>query len=1045
MTDSMRRFVNRIEGAGRKTALFGVVLALVLSEACCAALATPPSDGRLPIPVTPGTDHSRDLRIAQGGSLEVMPYRWSARKSADGSTIITGYVPSGAIQARLLERAGARALDASSVADGEPEGFAGNAETALAILAELDEGAAELLGTDWRLSGGTSDAEAAARVRARIAEAGLADNGWQLDLTMPELPAQEEENAAVETDGQTASAPIPSMPFSFAVMKRDSAWLVGGNAPIAAFQRYLEAHFDIRTSGDLVVMPAPEGFPVTAVAGMEALTHLQDGRLFFNGTTWYLSGVAADGEQAEMANSILETAGIEAAIAITEAVAKAPSQVGKPVPAKAKEAAEPETAAASLPLLTVHPYHWSAEHLPDGSMDFAGYVPAEAMKRYLGVKAGPGRHDNTALAAGAPADFAGDVLAGLDALTALDFGHLDYDGSGWTLSGRAASGSVKAALLNALGPRADAWSIEITTPEPVPSEEVTPAEPAGVVSPAEPAEEIATPEPQTEPSPLPVAEPFLWSAERLSDGSMVFSGNVPTEAMKSYLGVRAGPGGRNDTTLAAGAPEGFAGRVVAGLDALTGLDFGRLAYDGSGWMLSGVAASDAEAEKSRAALKSGGIDSRIAVMPAVAETPPEKEVPPPSGKSGPAATEPAKTTEEPPPAETEAAAETVAGTVGKAVEPEPQIAPQPLLTIHPYRWSAERVLNGRTDFDGYVPTEVMKRYLGIKTGPGGYDNTTLAAGAPADFAGDVLAGLDALKTLDFGRLVYGGYGWTLAGRAASEQVKASLLSALGPRAETWSIEITTPEPPPIAVDRGAPDYVFSAEKRADGTMELTGDVPAEAMRAYLGVVVGPSAATALTVRPDAPPDFVSDVVVAIPALKDLDSGRIEYGDFTWRFNGKAFAASARDAAQAQLATLADRSDWTIGIAGPSPLEVCSVELAAFDERNAILFEAGSARISKESVSALDEIASDLSTCPDAFVHVEGHTDSDGDEESNLILSVSRAEAVVDRLIELGINEKRLYAIGFGESLPIATNDTNDGKRRNRRIVFSVTNDPDTFD
>ena len=72
--------------------------------------------------------------------------------------------------------------------------------------------------------------------------------------------------------------------------------------------------------------------------------------------------------------------------------------------------------------------------------------------------------------------------------------------------------------------------------------------------------------------------------------------------------------------------------------------------------------------------------------------------------------------------------------------------------------------------------------------------------------------------------------------------------------------------------------------------------------------------------------------------------------------------------------------------------------------------------------------------------VEGHTDADGEDEANLALSVSRAEAVVDALILRGIGPERLYAIGYGESLPIASNETRAGKQANRRIVFTLADE-----
>ena len=76
-------------------------------------------------------------------------------------------------------------------------------------------------------------------------------------------------------------------------------------------------------------------------------------------------------------------------------------------------------------------------------------------------------------------------------------------------------------------------------------------------------------------------------------------------------------------------------------------------------------------------------------------------------------------------------------------------------------------------------------------------------------------------------------------------------------------------------------------------------------------------------------------------------------------------------------------------------------------------------------------------CPNAAIDVEGHTDSDGDDQRNLALSVARAEAVVNALIERGVAPERLYAIGYGEAQPVADNATAAGKRQNRRIVVSV--------
>ncbi|WP_332714908.1 OmpA family protein [Pelagibacterium mangrovi] len=118
------------------------------------------------------------------------------------------------------------------------------------------------------------------------------------------------------------------------------------------------------------------------------------------------------------------------------------------------------------------------------------------------------------------------------------------------------------------------------------------------------------------------------------------------------------------------------------------------------------------------------------------------------------------------------------------------------------------------------------------------------------------------------------------------------------------------------------------------------------------------------------------------------------------------------------------------------LQVCREQLETFMTDRSILFASGSARIAAESEGDLGEVAEILTDCPATPVYIEGHTDADGRAETNLILSLSRAEAVVFELTQLGIDPERLYAVGYGASLPIASNDTAVGKAQNRRIVFS---------
>lgn len=67
----------------------------------------------------------------------------------------------------------------------------------------------------------------------------------------------------------------------------------------------------------------------------------------------------------------------------------------------------------------------------------------------------------------------------------------------------------------------------------------------------------------------------------------------------------------------------------------------------------------------------------------------------------------------------------------------------------------------------------------------------------------------------------------------------------------------------------------------------------------------------------------------------------------------------------------------------------------------------------------------------------GHTDSDGNELSNLKLSQARAEAVRTYLINQGVAADRLVAVGFGEAMPVESNATAQGKANNRRVEFLI--------
>jgi OOP family OmpA-OmpF porin len=105
---------------------------------------------------------------------------------------------------------------------------------------------------------------------------------------------------------------------------------------------------------------------------------------------------------------------------------------------------------------------------------------------------------------------------------------------------------------------------------------------------------------------------------------------------------------------------------------------------------------------------------------------------------------------------------------------------------------------------------------------------------------------------------------------------------------------------------------------------------------------------------------------------------------------------------------------------------------------AIIYDTGKATIKPESEAVLSVLKQFLDDNPNVtLLRIEGHTDSDGDDNANLKLSGNRAVSCVKWLTDKGIVRSRLLAVGFGELKPIADNNTKDGKELNRRTEFHV--------
>lgn len=103
----------------------------------------------------------------------------------------------------------------------------------------------------------------------------------------------------------------------------------------------------------------------------------------------------------------------------------------------------------------------------------------------------------------------------------------------------------------------------------------------------------------------------------------------------------------------------------------------------------------------------------------------------------------------------------------------------------------------------------------------------------------------------------------------------------------------------------------------------------------------------------------------------------------------------------------------------------------------LLFDVNKAELKQASRDNLTKLAGILNKYPDTNILLEGHTDSTGTEEWNLELSKLRAQSVENYLAGKQVMETRFTAMGYGESQPIATNDTKSGRAANRRVEVAI--------
>lgn len=183
-------------------------------------------------------------------------------------------------------------------------------------------------------------------------------------------------------------------------------------------------------------------------------------------------------------------------------------------------------------------------------------------------------------------------------------------------------------------------------------------------------------------------------------------------------------------------------------------------------------------------------------------------------------------------------------------------------------------------------------------------------------------------------------------------------------------------------------------------------------------------------------DEVATSVTQAVSSDDLYWSSVEASGQDVVLTGSAPDVPARDAALARAMAVQGVAsiDNQIKVIGEDG--TCQQQLNDYLARERISFKSGKADVADSSFNTIAMLAMIVRRC-DSPIEVAGHTDSAGDAEINLRLSQRRADKVAKYLVNHGVLPEQIRSVGYGETQPIASNESPEGRKSNRRIEFRV--------
>ena len=367
-------------------------------------------------------------------------------------------------------------------------------------------------------------------------------------------------------------------------------------------------------------------------------------------------------------------------------------------------------------------------------------------------------------------------------------------------------------------------------------------------------------------------------------------------------------------------------------------------------------------------------------------------------------------------------------------------------TVSPYGWRGDKSATGVT-LSGYVPSpadleKVRAAAQATFAGTPIDDHIRIASGEPKmDWIGGIAFAMGELAKLGSGSVILGDRTFEINGEASSPEAFAALVETtahtLPASLELRAADVVPPRVSPyrFTLERGASRVILGGYAQSVKDRKSLVDMARKTFKAF-------EVEDRLAFASGAPPDFFDAVDASMQAIARLAGGRASIVDQAVAIDGTAYNQSAAEEITGDIADALPAgytptvSIVTRQVGQPLAPAECSKRLDIAVADSDVDFNGTKADIASNSFALLDRIAETLGRCPDVRVEVGAHSDTKGSASRNRDLTQSRAEAVVDYLVDAGVKRERLTAVGYGESKPVADNG-NGTKTSNERVEFTV--------